>query len=338
MRDDLTISGGWSRRVVAGMEALGVEVRSICRDLGLDYGLLTDPDARVPRDQSGALWREAARRSGDRDLGLHVGESIPPLANNLLSHLAMSCSTLLEGAERTAEYQELIAHGRVLSIERRGDVFALLLARVHGDLAVTRNEIEFMAVVLYRVAGYVSREGFRLEGVEFEHPFPGAMREHERIFACPVRFGAASNGLLISAEIMQRPLPHYSPQFAQQLEELVSREAGRIQPTTVEGRVRGVLRARLGRQSTDTEAVAAAVHMSPRTMQRRLKEEGTHFGAILDGARRDLCLELLGEGESPARIAQQTGFSDPRALRRAFKRWTGSTPSEYRDAAPSARP
>src|SRR5882757_2411323 len=101
MRADLLISGSWTRMVLASLDAIGLDSRRLCAAAGLSYAQLSDPDARLPRDLSGRLWREASRQSGDPHIGLHAGERVAASANNLLSHMVISSPTFLAGLERT---------------------------------------------------------------------------------------------------------------------------------------------------------------------------------------------------------------------------------------------
>jgi AraC-like DNA-binding protein len=329
MRQDLTILGAWTRRVVEGLEGLGLDVRGICADTGLDYAALRDPDARVLRDHAGLLWQEAARRSGDRDLGLHAGEKFQPAATTVLAHLVMSSANLLEAAGKVARLQRLVAHAAVLSVEERSDGVALVLTPQSGDLDITRQEMEFMATFLARFGAFVAAGGFALLRVDFAHPYPGDATEHERIFGCPVYFGSAETSLLFPWEVMRRPSPHFSAEVARQLESVAEDYVGQLADPGVGGRVRGALRSRLGREPCGVEALAADLHMSPRTLQRSLGRENTRFSEILDDVRKERCIELIDAGTAPSLVADRAGFADLRAFRRAFKRWTGCTPSEY---------
>ena len=98
--------------------------------------------------------------------------------------------------------------------------------------------------------------------------------------------------------------------------------------------LRAILRSRLHRGACDIHSIALELHMSLRTLQRRLKADGTSFSELLDSAKREVALELI-EGDLTVRgIAERCGFSGSRALIRAFRRWTGTTPSGYREQLP----
>jgi len=330
VRVDLTVLGAWTERVIAGLERRGVDVGAICREHGLDHRALTDPDVRVPRDAVAVLWREAARQSGDRHLGLHTAETLELAVNSLLAHLTMSSGSLLEAARRAVRFQRVVAHGDVLAVHERGDVIALAFTPLPGDVPVPRHEVEFLGVFLARFSAYVSAGDFPLRRVDFALPHPGDAGEHERIFGCPVRFAQPENALVAERAVMLRPLRHASREVVRHLEHVADRYIASVPGTTVAGRLRETLRGRLARGRCDVAALAADLHLSERTLQRRLTAEGTSVRRVLDGVRHELCVAWIEAGEVPGRVATRAGFSDVRAFRRAFIRWTGHPPSAHR--------
>src|SRR5215831_4552631 len=206
MRRDLTLAGAWTQFVLRGLASCGLDVRAICQRAGVVYAELDDPDARVPRDASGLVWRCAARMSADPSLGLHAAMRMPIGLNNLLAHLVMVSPTLLDGFQQAGRYQRVLTHGNVLSVRSRGAGVALVLNRIDGDLPVTRHEIEFQAGTLARFGAFVLADAWKLAAVHFEHLAPpGGTAEHVAAFGCPVRFGMAENALLVPLEVAALP-------------------------------------------------------------------------------------------------------------------------------------
>lgn len=329
MRVDLTVLGAWTERIIAGLERRGVDVHAICDEHGIDYRACLDPDVRVPRDAVALLWREAARRSGDRHIGLHTGETLELAVNSVLAHLTMSSGTLLDAARRAVRFQRVVAHGEVLAIRERGDAVALAFTPGPGDVEVTRHEVEFLGVFLARFSAFVSAGDFPLQRVDFALPHPGDASEHERIFDCPVRFAQPENALVAARAVMLRPLRHASREVVRQLETVADRYLANVPGESVAARLRETLRARLARGRCDVAALAAELRLSERTLQRRLTAEGTSVRRVLDGVRHELCVAWIEAGEVPGRVATRAGFSDVRAFRRAFIRWTGHPPSAH---------
>ena len=331
MRSDLTISGAWTRMVLLGLEAVGLDARALCDACGLSYVQLMDPEARLPRDQAGRLWREASRRADDPLLGLRAAARAPVGANNLLIHMLVSSRTFLEGMRRVLPYQRVLAHGRVVTLAERGDDAVLRLGRVEGDLPITRHEVEFLAVMLVRLGAFALGPAWRLRAAHFEHPAPADAREYESVFGCPVRFAERENALLVPSAVVNRPLPHHCADTVRALEAAADAQVRRLAAPSTAGDVRGrvVLRLR-ARRAAGVDAIAAELHLGARTLQRRLADEHTSFSAVVDEARRDLAMEMLDDGATLEHVAAAVGFADASVLVRAFKRWTGGSPSEHR--------
>lgn len=333
----MTLAGAWTQFVLRGLESCGLDARALCQRSGVAYAELDDPDARVPRDASGLVWREAVRVSSDPLLGLHAAMRMPLALNNLLTHLVMVSPTLLDGFRRAAPYQRTLTHANVLSVQPRGDRVALVLTRIDGDIPVTRHEIEFQAGAIARFGAFVLGAAWRLAGVHFQHAAPaGGVAEHAAAFGCPVRFDAPENALLVPHAVLALPSPHRSAAMVRVLEAEAAEMVRRVETPSTAGEVRARLRERQRCRTCDVGTIAAELHVSVRTLQRRLGEEGTRFSDVVDTVRRDLALELLAEGATLDRTARAVGLSGPRALIRATKRWTGRTPDALRTASRDA--
>jgi len=233
---------------------------------------------------------------------------------------------------RVLPYQRVLAHGRVVTLEERGNVAVFRLGRVEGDLPITRHEVEFLAVMLVRMGAFALDGRWRLDVVHFEHAAPGDVREYARVFRCPVHFERRESALVVPLAVIQRRLPHYCDEAVRALEAAADERVRRLAVPTVAGDVRARVLARLRANRTmgDVDEIAAELHLSARTLQRRLGAERASFTAVVEEARRDLAVELVEEGATLERVARAVGFSGTSALVRAFRRWTGRTPAEYR--------
>ena len=337
MRRDVTASGAWTRMVVEGLESLGLDVHGLCELANAPYAALVDPDARVPYDQVTLLWRAAERRTGDRNLGLHAAEGVHPVVNHIHVHLLLSSRNLRDGIAAAARTLPLLGHGVGLALEERADVVSVHFEHARGDLPPGRHAVEFAAVVLRAIYGLAFQGPLPLRGVEFAHPHPGDHREHERVLGCPVQFACSTNALLVDRDLMVRPSRHHSAELARRMRELADSHLSRVSQPSFSSELRAILRGRLEEGQCDSDSIAAELHMGLRTLQRRLKAEGTAFSEVLDGARREVALELIETDLLVRDLATRCGFSGSRALIRAFRRWTGSTPAAYRENAGDAK-
>jgi AraC-like DNA-binding protein len=334
LRADLTINGIWTLWIARGLEALGLDLAATCGRSGLTASQLRDPDARIPLDALVPLWREAERASSDPLVGLHAGERATVSMNHVIALLVACSRNLRDGLLRALRYENpLLAHGAMGRLEDRGEVFAFAFEDFRGDLELPRHHWDFSVATLARFFSQAAGRDLELRAVHLRHPYAGGQSEYERILGCPVHFGAPANELLIPRRVMLHPLPGHSPGTICHLEAIAQQERQRVAEPAFADRLRGMLRLRLPAEPTDADSLAAALHMSVRTLRRRLEDERTCFSDVLDSARRDLALERLAEGEPVALVAERCGFANARNLVRAFRRWKGETPSAWRARA-----
>ncbi|NNE18452.1 MAG: AraC family transcriptional regulator [Myxococcales bacterium] len=324
----LTLSGAWLSYVLHAFEELGLDVAEIARGAEVDLTGLSDPNARIARDEVGRLWREAMRLTGDSDLGLHAGEHSVFSANNWIALLIMTSKNFFEGMQATARYQRILAHGRVVEAERVPNGCKLTIHRVTDGLEILRQEMEFVAVVLHKLAESVRGERVRCEEVAFLHPFPGDSREHERVFGCPVRFGVDQDFLILPERCAFAPSLHYNPRLRAMVEDSAAAGVAEVEgPFSLEVKVAAYTLLLEKRCTVDN--VARALHTSTRTVQRRLGEEGVAFRDVVRECKLDTAVRCLEAGQSPDDAAERAGFSSRRAFDRAFKEWTGASPASF---------
>ena len=315
------LSGAWTRGVLNAFERLDIDTTQVCRHAGLDEDQLRDPEARLPRDSAGKLWRAALEVTGDRFLGLHAGNVMAPRGNHLLALLVVNSESLSHGIRTALRYQELLSHGRVISIDESGELVQLGIHRVESEIPVTDNEIEFIALTLVKFLEFATFGAFRLERVQFAHPYRGSIEEYERLFGCSIAFGEASTILFIPPEIYDLQLPAGDRFLQRHLESAAAEMYQRIRVSGFLKTVSCKIGTLLPDGQCDVETVARALHLSRRTLQRKLQEEGTSFREVLDVTRHSIVVEGLARHQSHDEIAQRAGLANPRALSRAIRRW-----------------
>jgi len=168
--------------------------------------------------------------------------------------------------------------------------------------------------------------------VRFQHSAPADTSEHARIFRCPVQFDQPDNALVFPRRLLAAPLSQADAQVRGMLDAYADRLLAELnQGHGVLDRARLELARQLPEQGPDLEAIAAALALTPRTLQRRLREGGLSFSQLVDETRQQLALHYLRDPALElAEIAFLVGFSEAGSLARAFRRWTGTSPGEYR--------
>jgi len=322
------ISGAWTRLVLEAFETVGLDTEALCLQAGVDRELLTDPQARFPRDTAGELWRAAAKASKDRFLGLHAGAQIRRKPKHVFELLFLKCATFGEGVQAGLRFQGLVAHGQVATLEEETTGKRIRLNKVEGDLPVTDHEIEFIAATMMNYFGMATGNQFRLEKITFAHPYRGMIEEYERIFGCAVFFGEPETELWISDDVWNLELSAGDPTAQRELETLAAELHQNIELAGFLSAVAREIGRLLQGGHADVANVASALHLSARTLQRRLREEGTTFRALVDATPRSMVVDGVEHRRTPAEIARRAGFANTRGLTRALRRWGRKDPTE----------
>jgi AraC-like DNA-binding protein len=296
---------------------------------------LTDPDLRVPEASMESAWRLATTMTSDAAIGVHVAESLPRGALDLVEYAFRSSASLSAGLERLARYGRVLSDRVAARMEAQGDGL-LLLVRDMGSTPLHPGRAEFALAAALKFARDGTGTNITPTQVGFAHPAPEDTSEHRRFFRGAVRFGSGSNSMILSAADAARPMQAADEALAsivrRRLDKLLA-ERDVHGPGPLSGRLRRMMVEHLGDMTLTPDTAAKALAVSRRTLSRRLADEGTSFRHILEDVRREFACALLQDRSlSVADVAFFLEYSEPAAFNRSFRRWTGRTPGEFRGA------
>ena len=328
-----TVQGWVLPHIIAWVESRGADAAPIRRLLGPTR--LVDPNVRVPDAMTDLAWRHAAALTRDEALGIHVAESLPRGALDLIEYALRSSPSLGQGLDRLARYGRLFSDRVAARIHREGD---RLLFLVH-DTATTPlhpARSEFALAVALKLSNDSTGADITPVRVCFAHAAPNDMAEHRRFFHGRVRFAAGASWLSLSATDAARPMRSADAALAEIIRRRLENARGdldRSNAGAMSTRVRHVVVEHLGQSAVTLDAVATALAVSRRTLTRRLSEERVSFRHILDDVRSEFAQALLLDPSlSIGDIAFFLQYSEPAAFHRCFRRWTGQTPQAFREA------
>jgi AraC-like DNA-binding protein len=333
MHEAATVAMQEARLVVDTAAERGVPPGTLLAHTGLATDDLDDPDARLPRAAFDGLVERAVRLSGDMHFGLHAAEradgdhALP----DALRYALGACATVGDQFSMFARYARLLHTDAETTLTANGSV-----ARVTHDLpaasAVTRRHLVERWLGALVMLARRHADGFVPREVWFAHPATPDTSEHERIFQAPVRFERAVGTIFLDRSALDVRVRDGDPA----LQRILDAHLATILPDVLAPDVSHVVRRRIREASHGPlpamGSVAAALAMSPRTLQRRLARERTTYRNLLAEVREDLARQHLAESRlSIAEIAFLLGFADVTSFHRAFKRWTHLTPRAYRE-------
>ncbi len=335
----IEVSAGIGAMIVAVAQARGVDAEDLASACGFDPKLASDPDARIALETEQSLWREAAARAGDPAFGVHAAELVQPGAFDVLDYAIRTAPTLRSSLERLVRYNRLVHDIAEWSLVPRGDRLRVEHAFRLGGIEQERHSAEFTIASVVTIGAQIARIPIEARAAGFRHAAPSspvARSELRRVLGVEPAFLQPLNFLEVDAALVDRPNPTSDPRLSRVIERHAEAllEARPLPVASASERVRSLLARAIGEGEITLAAIAAKSKMSERSLQRRLADEGVTFDALLDDVRRDLALRYLADPKiAVAEVAYLLGYSEPSPFHRAFKRWTGKTPTEARKRA-----
>ncbi len=308
----------------------GGDARALFDAVGVDPSLLEQPEARVPAEVAFAAFERAPSCVEDEAFCLRVADSIPLGTMAVLDFAVRSSATMGEALARVIRYYALIDDGSTLHLETEGAVTRLVGRRTEPASPRAATELLF-GMIVSRGKDYTGRP-WPMRAVSFLKGPPRDARGHEQFFGAPVRFGATQNELVFDTAWLDVSCRARDADLAGFLDQQVTAMLERLpRPTSFLDAVRRAVTETIRGSDPLLQATAKRLGLGTRTLQRRLKENGSSHQAIVEEVREGLARQLLGDGRtSIGEVAYLLGFSDPSAFHHAFVRWTGVTPSVYR--------
>lgn len=325
-----SVSASLTQSVLQAAERLGLAREALLEHCGLNEAQLTDPDARVPLDAQQRLWLAVQQGLLHAEPGLAIGLQLAPGPFSVLGYLLQSSLTLGEALETAQRYQRLVGEGGELQLLEQEDRLQLIYRPSHPGHPANRPRILALMACWVQWMRPLQKD-FRLLAVQLAHAEPAQLEAYQTCFDCPLEFSAAHYALVLPANQRESRLTQANPALQSVLRQHAEALLARLPSESLSARVVALLSAQLGHGEPDRAALASLLHLSERTLQRRLAEEGSSYQQLLNDTRRQLAERHLRDGQLAATdIALLLGYSEPSVFFRAFRQWTGLTPGEYR--------
>lgn len=336
----VTASAEWVDTVLGAAERQGVARASLLAAAGLDPGASV-PGERWPIDHVARLWHAAARCTADPGFGLKVGAGVQPERFAALDPTWRACATLREAIATAQKFQRLISDGARFQMIAGLQSSWVVYHPLQGTLGFSPHQVEAVLAAVVGFARSVSGHSrLRPLAVQFNQPVIGPLDGYQSVFRCPVSFDQAFSGVLLGNALLDAPLPQADARQAREHRRRAEADLARLSsPQALARELQAWIALRLQQGQWPLRPQAAqALGLSPRTLARRMAQQQLDFSTLLDAARREAALQAVGHSERPlADIGQSLGFAEPSTFWRAFRRWTGTTPGQWRQQAALAR-
>jgi len=326
--------------LIAFARQRGVDVEALIQASGVDASRLAHPDARITRAEWAWFWERVSEKLHDPSLALTVAKSLPFGAFDVLDYVVVTSATVGDALYRLRDYFRLIHDRTTVQVLESAD-HASVTMTLHDDVVgATRFSTEFaFACILLRFQ-YATGGEWQPLRVRFTHPLRGELAGYHDLFGPDVSFDAPLNEFVFAPEIMRYPMLRADPLLNDVLRRHVAvLMDGLPGPDGMVGDVRHLIKAAVAEGDPSMDRVASQLGVSPRTLQRRLRHEGTAFAELVDEVRYELAVDCLDDPRMAiSEIGFLLGFSEPSAFHRAFRRWSGMTPGEFRRAREAGTP
>jgi len=326
-----TVSVHYARAITAAAARRGYDTRAMLRQAAIPEGWLDNPEMRITPEQLAKLMLEAWITEDDEFLGMAPGRCRFGVFA-LMARPALHCKTLQDVYRHIARFYNLTSEALELRFDSDERLARLSIRLAEPEQDRHHMLSELLLLLWHRFPAWLIGKRIPLHQLEFDYPIPPQVREYRLLFPGPMRFNAHRTAFSFPAELLAAPVV----QTAETLKEHLRRapldwfKRQNYYPTYTR-QVLDALAANKGFSNLQIDEIAAAMHLSSRTLRRKLTDEGTSFLEIKNLARCDSAIHLLSQQRySIGAIAQLLGYSEAAAFSRAFKEWTGVSPQAYK--------
>ena len=321
-----------ARAVVKLLQEAGVDADEIIGSVGIAPELFSDPDSVISFDSRVRLLEACREKTQCEHFGLLVGQHDSLSEFGLVGYVSKNSPTVEAALVGFCRHLHLYVSGAGAYLDRKGNK-AFLGYGIHQTLPDGAHQLEDAAVAsAFTILGELCGKDWEANEIWFTHQRPRDIGPYRQIFQTQLRFDMEESGVLFNQELLRREVDGEDPELKRLLQKQID-ELEHSYREDFSEQVRRIMKSAILANRYSVEDVSSAFHMHSRTFHRRLKAEGTTYQELVDKVRFDISRQLLENSDTPiSQITEVLGYTDTRALNRAFKRWSGSTPAQWRRA------
>jgi len=324
------------RDILLGAEKRKGNLKSMCEALKINPLDLYHSDIHVSFEQAYRAWDVAIMQTGDQHLGLHLGEQTNPSILGLVGLLMQSSPNLEEAFKAVCSFSVVASDMFSYSISITGDKASLSYKACTPWVKVSpvsaRQGVEQAMAGTVNIFRMLTGIKITPELVLLSYPKQKNIAEYERIFQAPIKWNATSNSLIFSRDKLLTPILSYDESLMGVFCELIKKRFSKLNKETFVNKVKREIMTTFMGQIPSIESIAARFNITVRSFQRKLEEENVSYRELCNDLGKDFATSLLSNHNVTIKeVASTLGYSNTRAFQRAFKSWTGQTPSKFRE-------
>jgi AraC-like DNA-binding protein len=315
------------------LESYRIDPKPLFWKMGINPDLMKQSGKRYKLETVKKLWQKASVVIKDPCFGLKAAELWHPSNLSALGYAMLASPSIRTALERMERYYRVISDEKIMELNDTEAGLEVTLLSSHGlhDIPERNNALLAFLLSICRV-NYT--EELAPVSVKFTHQEPSCSAKFFEYFKCPIIFEAPTNGFTLPSESADELLPSSNPKLAELNDQVIIEYLAELDQNNIVQRVKATIIDQLPSGKVTDDSVSRDLYMSSRKLQRQLESAGTTFYTLLSETRGDLAKKYVRDQDtSVTEIAYLLGFSEASAFSRAFKRWVGVSPSQYRKSA-----
>ncbi len=330
-----SVIGGWAVAISRAIDDYQIDSESLFRSCGLNLSRALDTNSRFPVTRISRVLRLAVETTGDENFGLTVARFVRPTSWHALGISIWASDCMKQSFERLIRYRRMFHTAWDIELQEEPERCIVTMGFPDAyEPLFCDTDMDAIAATTVLTCRHLSDGAFEPLAVRLRRPRPASPEGFDRLFRVPVEFGAEANQLILDRAALEAPLLTANAELAMLNDRLIQEYLARLDRHDIINRVYLKLLETLGQEIPDQEQLAAALHLSQRSLQRKLQQAGTSYQEILDQLRQELACQYLQQSHlSVNEISYRLGFTRIGSFTRAFRRWKDTTPSQYRAGA-----
>jgi AraC-like DNA-binding protein len=314
------------RDIIYAATTRGADFRKVCEELGFEPHELNNSETLVPFEPAAKLWGVVIKHTKDPLLGLHLGEDFSPTILGMIGYLLQSTKTLYESFQLMIKFGELFSTMSTLSMDERDGYICVstdtAIAWQHQHPECARQAVEFALSGGIKFLKILSGKKIYPVRVEFAYP-SRSVKEYERIFQAPIHFNGKSNTLTFRKRDSLLPVISYDKSLFEFFNNTLEQKLKSLQgQQRFSDHLKQKMLTDFKGRTPSIEIAASNFNMTPRSLQRKLKDDGTSYRDIVSGLKKELAQTIMGQSDfRVGEVAEILGYSDSSSFRKAYKKW-----------------
>lgn len=320
----------WALLIWQVLNERGVDPRPFFAEAGLDPAMLGDGNARYPVDRLFKLW--SSLKSLDDDLiGIEVGLRWNVTTFHALGFAWLASNSLKEAMLRFSRYVKLVNNSMYAEFEPFGSNYRFIVSSSESNEHRHFFGAEAGSAAILKMCRMLCGEQFTPLELHLMRPSSAGTSRLETLYRIPIHYSSDQSYMVISRSDAESSIPSGNSELARINDQVAEKNLNLLNKSDVSAQVRQSIIEHLPSGRTDEQSVADDLHMSMRTLQRKLRDDGQSFSKVVAEVRESLAMHYIDESHlSLTEIGYLLGFAEQASFTRAFKRWTGKSPSQYR--------